>query len=396
MAQITIGLDFGTHQTKICVESAEGPLHTYEFIKFPTPDGSFSYTIPSMIGIKADNTLDYGFLSPAKYTKKIRYFKQALFTNSYNDTVKPLDAMYFSIWYIAYILFDLEEKYGIDATIQMGVPTDSSHLHTTRLKAITLMSSAYILVEDIFQNDKQAFLRTDINMLRLMTKIAGCKNDDDNYYNVLVFPEAYAGLMPLIKKGNISKGMNLLIDIGGGTTDLSFFTIGEGAPIIYDFKSINRGLNYLTHADINSTQIDNNVKIDNDNIRSNKYRQYTVQLKEISNNLLYKLQYHFRPTGLHMKRLHAALKGRPIIYCGGGSCFKKLCDKYLPFEDIMQISDEYWEKRSIKDMQEIKRQKLCPILSTCYGLSIGVATDDINIEPINDIFSRFIEPKKED
>ena len=42
--------------------------------------------------------------------------------------------------------------------------------------------------------------------------------------------------------------MSLMIDIGGGTTDISFFTIEDNKPQVYDFYSINKGLNYLTGA----------------------------------------------------------------------------------------------------------------------------------------------------
>ncbi len=43
--------------------------------------------------------------------------------------------------------------------------------------------------------------------------------------------------------------MNLIIDIGGGTTDISFFTIENGQPQVYDFFSVDKGLNFLTGID---------------------------------------------------------------------------------------------------------------------------------------------------
>ena len=62
-------------------------------------------------------------------------------------------------------------------------------------------------------------------------------------YGLLVFPEAYACLNPLISQGKLATGMSLMIDIGGGTTDISFFTIENNKPQVYDFYSINKGLN---------------------------------------------------------------------------------------------------------------------------------------------------------
>lgn len=51
---ITIGLDFGTHQTKICIENSDSPLHkTYEFFEWDKG----VYAFPSIIQINKDHTL---------------------------------------------------------------------------------------------------------------------------------------------------------------------------------------------------------------------------------------------------------------------------------------------------------------------------------------------------
>lgn len=54
---ITVGLDFGTHQTKICIENSDSPLHiTYEFYEWEKG----IYALPSVIQINKDHTLRYG------------------------------------------------------------------------------------------------------------------------------------------------------------------------------------------------------------------------------------------------------------------------------------------------------------------------------------------------
>ena len=54
---ITVGLDFGTHQTKICIENSDSPLHkTYEFYEWE--EGVYAF--PSIIQINKDHTLRYG------------------------------------------------------------------------------------------------------------------------------------------------------------------------------------------------------------------------------------------------------------------------------------------------------------------------------------------------
>lgn len=54
---VTVGLDFGTHQTKICIENSDDPHRvTYEFWKWA--DGGYAF--PSVIQINKDHTLSYG------------------------------------------------------------------------------------------------------------------------------------------------------------------------------------------------------------------------------------------------------------------------------------------------------------------------------------------------
>ena len=43
------------------------------------------------------------------------------------------------------------------------------------------------------------------------------------FYRINIFPEAYASLIGLTSRGKLSEGMSLNADIGGGTTDISFF-----------------------------------------------------------------------------------------------------------------------------------------------------------------------------
>ncbi len=88
-----------------------------------------------------------------------------------------------------------------------------------------------------------------------------------------------------------------------------------------------------------------------------------------------------------MFRLHDALKGRPIIYTGGGSTFELLRTEYYPFTDIIHISEKQWRMDIVKDMDIIIEQGLCPILSTAYGLSISVTDDVIQCTPFNTLFN---------
>ena len=207
---------------------------------------------------------------------------------------------------------------------------------------------------------------------------------------MLIFPEAYACLMPLISSSKIANGMSLIVDIGGGTTDISFFTIKDGFPLVYDFKSIDKGLNFMTDVENKpNLRINSNVEYASEILAEKK----NIFQKEINNycvSLISRLNKEYqKQCGLKIERLVDALKNRPIIYSGGGSSFEKLRKSYGGFKDIIYVSDKEWKRNAVSELNTIQSLGLCPILSTSYGLSISVINDDIKCEPFRDIFKKF-------
>lgn len=383
---ITVGLDFGTHQTKVCIEHKDGVELNYTFMKFNDIYHRDYYTFPSLIGVGKDGLLSYGYL-PRRYDGRIiRYFKQSAFRPS-PSSMSQVNAMYFSTWYLAYILFDLEDQYGQEFTIQMGAPTDSAHVNQAKVIATRLIASAYRLVEEVFANDKEKFLATSMKELTELTKLVPYSQEIKDEYGLLVFPEAYACLKPLISQGKLANGMSLMIDIGGGTTDISFFTIEGNKPQVYDFYSLNKGLNFLTGANgSNRAGTEVNVQ-DASEIIQGRRVTYINELNRVCDTLRTKLQKEFKQqTGLSMHRLLDALKNRPLVYCGGGSTFKALRVNYGGYQDKKQISHKEWNIKSIRDIDDIINGELCPILSTAYGLAISTENDNITMKPFRDIF----------
>jgi hypothetical protein len=311
--------------------------------------------------------------------------------------MSKMDAIFYSIWYIAYILFDLEAEFDQDFSIQMGVPTDGEKLKYQRGLAVRIVLSAYRLVEDVFNNDKEAFLKTPIHILNEKTTFVPYSDAQKDEYNILVFPEAYACLLPLIKQNKIASGMSLMIDIGGGTTDISFFAINkDNKPQVYGFYSVNKGLNYLTDAmNRNRNQISSNVKSASEILKDRK-RIYEKEIESLCLRLNNHLAQEFRlQSRLPMHRLTDALKVRPVIYTGGGSTFDILRIAYLGFKDVIHISKKEWRSECVVDMNRIESLGLCPILSTSYGLSISMTDDNIKCEPFRDIFKNIRNVKAE-
>lgn len=383
---ITVGLDFGTHQTKICVERKEGVELSYTFMKFENADQQLCYTLPSVIGIGKDDLLSYGYLPHYYDGKIIRYFKQNTFM-PISGSMSQESAMRYSVWYIAYLLFLLEERCGQQFAIQIGSPTDSSHVDVVKKIATRVVVSAYRLVEEIFDNDKQKFLRTPLSQLIKLTEIVDYSHKIKDEYGLLVFPEAYACLKPLVNQGKLTNGMSLMIDIGGGTTDISFFTIENKKPQVYDFYSVNKGLNFLTDA-YSKEQPGTIVNVaDSSEIIHRRRSEFVDEISQICRKLNSKLEDEFRrQTRLGINRLRDALQNRPLVYSGGGSTFNNLCVEYEGYEDKKLISHEEWNLKAVKDIGEIIHMKLCPILSTAYGLSISTENDNILKKPFVDIF----------
>ncbi|MBE6267315.1 MAG: hypothetical protein E7102_12775 [Prevotella ruminicola] len=393
---ITIGLDFGTHQTKVCIEDKNGTETHYKFHKFMDNEGNMHYTLPSIICITPDNKLKYGYVDVNTKGSFKRYFKQAVFKDVNSPNMQLWEAACYSIWYLAFILFDLEKKYGNEFTVQMGAPTDSSHIDDRKAIAVSILASAYKLVEDVFHNDKQAFLDTDYNKLLELTEIVRYSDKIKKIYGILVFPESYACLMPIIGRGKIAHGMNLIVDIGGGTTDISFFTIEETIkkskvyhPQLYDFYSFNKGLNYLTLQDTASDALifkDVHI-IKEGEIDRGRSTVFFGEINNICNSLIERLKGEWTSQTIHNKeKLLNALKNRPILYTGGGSTIGMLRKSYGGFQEIHLISYDSWKSKQFDDDTLFSNRALCPILSTAYGLSISVANDVIEKKPFRDIF----------
>ena len=495
---ITVGLDFGTHQTKICIEdTADKQNPNYSFWKFKDVDGKMQFVCPSVVQLNEDNTLSYGYVSDEnckkgfhieytqptmpileepvlelptppvpyivpeidekglseldvrsirerkreiklanhtiadnhkaicgilekRYKEKLNkylesksayeteyarwehktttpspiryfYFKQAVFSElewRYKDTSPTL----LSIWYLANIIFDLEEKYGKNFALQMGVPTGAKDFQKKKQIATSIVLSAYRLVEDMFNNDKQAFLASTIDELIVLTDIVPYSDEAKHEYGILVFPEAYAGLRMMTARGKIVRGMNLNVDIGGGTTDISFFVINNGRPNIYRYESMPQGLNWIVQDAFGDSAI----------LKKRTYLDFNAKSEQDKKALILSIGRFFNSiTSIHSKitkmlwnewvekmgtankhRLTSALQNRPIIYMGGGSTYSQLRKAVGAFSDVHIVDDEFWSGIQIENVGD-----MCPVLNTALGLSVGETDDNIEIHSISDLWS---------
>lgn len=478
MNEIRAGIDFGTHQTKVCLQITPDEGHgepMYEFFKFRDLQGNDQYAIPSVVQLNEDNTLSYGFVDPsrdkfkrsmpvldtidyendnfsveneadslylkyktsttrlsekdalrsmlelrkirarelnskaeseAKAVLKIkmddyykncsifRYFKQSTFAE--RPWVGFIDCDRVSIWYLSYVIFLLEEKYGGDFTITMGVPADEKNYEQRQQKCVSIILSAYNLVEDIYEGDFDAFLNENVLELYKKTEIIPYSKEakEDNFINV--YPEAYASLISLTSKGKLAKGLCLNADIGGGTTDISFFAVVEGKklPYIYRYWSLPIGLNYI--AEQSGHDFSEIEKVFRKKASESVVEEFN-DMKDAAVFELYKnliAQFRKEVVGIKMTKLDKALTDKILVYNGGGSIYEFISGPIRKFTDVKKISEEIWNDENIVDREKVG--KLCHILTTSFGLSMGNDDNNVKLTPFTNLFKGIVGDVREE
>lgn len=333
--------------------------------------------------------LDEHYASLEESPLIFKYFKQATFSiYHWEYFINPEEL---SILYLAYIIFNLEKKLDKnDFHIQMGVPTGESTMELKREQASLCLLKAYMLVEEVFENDYERFLSTPYDELIDLIPQISFSEDLKYEYGIMILPEAYAALSSLTERSKISSGMSIMLDLGGGTTDISFFTINEKGinktPHIHHYESVPKGLNFILEFNKNSkkeipTSIDD---LDTEDLYV-AVEEYQKEIKYVINSLIKFLYEDFRKTGKSKSQLTNAITNRPIIYAGGGSHFDILRREYVPFTDVIHCNKGILGFTNIKKERNINIPY--SILATAFGLSVSIDEDRISISSIDEFFS---------
>jgi hypothetical protein len=335
------------------------------------------------------------------------YFKFALYSDEVN-WLHQIDPETISIWYLTNILFLLREKYGEDIFIQIGIPCGiQKKFHIKQKeKAICTLISAYNLLEN-YQHHSKFLAATFEELLNKTEKTTSFSEDDISKYGVDALPEAYAGLVSLTQKKKLEKGMNLLVDIGGGTTDIAFFTITEeDLPDIHSVHSLYKGLNFIYENAASKSECSDIVAIqrmiDNTHSSFGQFEEpifiYKSELQGVARNIIGSIKDSFIKSSskhrLHIGKLNQAMLNRPVLFSGGGSTFKELVGKVESFSDAMRINQEMLSITTLRS--EIQDDNMFSILSTAYGLSIPIENEnEIKLTDISDVFNHIISEDDE-
>jgi hypothetical protein len=286
---LNVGIDFGTHQSKICVQIQQPRSIKYEFIPLDPSDSSIdSVLFPSLVHVLPEDRFSIG-PSPGGEIKSYSFFKIAsaqdgnflTFNGNGNPTYdhaqfEPFIPEQLAVLYVAGLILKvrdyIERKHlsGENSTgpsykrnkghqaqpkratwrYRMGVPTEyHSTANLERKRKFEQILVLAIRLADVYN---QSFWDATIN--EIIEKITvensilkqkvnhtekdGVDPDTWRTYlstqNASVFPETAAGLIFLVRTGKLVKERYYLaMDIGGGSTDISFFKAESNGTFTY-------------------------------------------------------------------------------------------------------------------------------------------------------------------
>lgn len=518
-----VGLDFGTHQTKICIEDTTNVQPMYEFLEFTDSiNNTQSVILPSIVQINKDGSVSYGFVEASKamhfvdestkptkqdipfpvmeelppepkYTPKpkepqrekqvgylailasllkepkehvawrarcqvieqeniklkqeweeanndiarrnndrqiswelkqkevdesydiqlkeweksqlrnrpfrYRYFKQATFVSKQIWSHEDISPEIVSIWYLTYIRFLLDQRLGEGSyNVRMGVPCAAMDIDEFTNRAYSLWYAAGELQNKYVSLDE--FLAASYEDLRLHTKYINISYDETSNFDTRT--EAQAGLFPVIANGRIKTPVNLLMDIGGGTTDIGVFHNLNGELKILETISIPKGLNFIfedyqkKHQSLTLEEIQDKfssgglIKRDIESSISTFINEVQTAADKLSS---YLIQLMRNNQNLQAGRITDALSKDYLVYCGGGSLYEKIRNIKVTSMDFRNTQSRvalFTEKRVVdKSLIGIKNirnksisSELFTILATSYGLSLA---DNWQIEAASNI-----------
>ena len=312
-----------------------------------------------------------------------RYFKIATFSKEYSWG-EDIPAKVVSTWYLTYVLFTIFEQLPDNTPIQMGIPESigDSYSAIQKKNAEDVFYTAYYLYRHF--GSKKAFLDASYEELLKLTDFNAYKSidlDKENWSQVLLLPEAFAGLLMASRQGKIGIGMTLLVDIGGGSTDLSLFNVIEAKnkregliPNVSRIISLHKGLNYIyslyktEHYDMSFEQIRKLFAKSPESFQDEieVFRQELVSI--VQDELYAPLYMAALRNGISKERVMPILRERPVVYSGGGGVYDVFHNRIHIFSETLSLSNELLSVKDISN-KNISDEELS-ILAVAYGLSI--------------------------
>ena len=229
---------------------------------------------------------------------------------------------------------------------------------------------------------------------KLESNFNAYKIDYSQGSQVLILPEAFAGLLTITQQGKIGIGMTLLVDIGGGSTDISLFNVISNrsgtVPNISRIISIHHGLNYIyslykeTHYEMDIEEIRKlfakNPSAFKDEIDIFRRELASLVQKEIYHPLVHAAL----KQGISQERLWPIIEDRPVIFSGGGGVYEVFHKSVHMFSEPVSVSKDLLSLKNVTE-KRISDVELS-ILSVAYGLSIPQVREPV-MTPLQQLFN---------
>lgn len=285
---------------------------------------------------------------------QFRNFKQLVFSSGINWDHKEVEPMIVSIWYLCYVFFLLDEAYGTGSLIvSMGTSSGPQTWERNKRRATEIILTVYDLIDNVFKHDKNAFLSATIDDLLKLTHVVPFSEEAKEDNAIFVFPEAIANIQPLAQRRAFTTGLNLLVDIGGGTVDISLFSTGKGTePSVYDYASFPNGVNSID--------------------LFGKGQHYDA-VKKCVNAFSKKISDYARGLGVPDHEAHRITQNRTILFTGGGSGIKELCKPYAGFDDVIRFSQRFKDLVPSSNIEDLHDE--LHVLSVSLGLAMATLDD---------------------
>ncbi|MEX0778121.1 MAG: hypothetical protein WD491_00530 [Balneolales bacterium] len=279
--KVTIGLDFGTYQTKVCLRVIRNDTtEEFHFVTFDK-DSSDTFFFRSAVHVK-NNRFLFGEISES-VEKSFHFFKIASAEDiEFRKVSKQKDIQYeeskfapytpelLSVLYLTSVILQSkkfiedkvkqnkrvakptsflsrfisskEEKEETEYFVQLGIPTEyHREINIQRRKKFELILLLAKRVSDNLTHNELQEKSCDeiINLVSAELKVV--KLGDQSQWTELlesevvsVMPESAAGLSYLVGTGKITKESHCIsVDIGGGSTDISYFKVESNRTFTY-------------------------------------------------------------------------------------------------------------------------------------------------------------------
>ena len=134
--------------------------------------------------------------------------------------------------------------------------------------------------------------------------------------NVMVFPQAYAALIPQSSKVLRMSGV-FIVDIGGYTTDVLLLRNGK---LDSQFcRSLETGIITMNNEIVRKVGALHDMRIEDEHIRAVLSGEYTILPDDVKETIRSETKHHAKEILDQLRELQVDLRSNPVVFTGGGS-----------------------------------------------------------------------------